>query len=618
MKKLFYGFILFLAIFLVGCNEEEIKPELDVALKEVSLIVNQEYKIKPIINTKDLVIFNSENEEIASVDDNGLVTAISGGEVNINVGIANFPDIVVKVKFIIFSSQISISGPNTVIAGETINITAVDILDTGNGVYWVSLNPKIAKISDDGLITALKPGVAHFQVFSSENGEFLEFEIIVEEATVEKIELIANIANEKIKTTASLELTHEVFPKAALQDIIWSSSNESIATINEFGIVTIYGFGIVTFTAKSVQDHNIKTDYQVEIYWDPLDLLDYLALEKTLYQKGVTAYGGTNYKVDVLGSVSNYYFGEYPFTKKLTPSGLGNMPELLMARSDVQFITVHDTGNTSPSANAQMHANYMYTGSGGAQTSWHYSVGADGIWQQIENNYAAWHAGSGSNNFLLTNTGVKAISLEKPKLDIDSLGFYTLNGERTTILAPKNGTTILSAKDINQYGVYMEIGENGNWYLNHSYFNSTYKLISNGGGNYNSISMETMVNSGSDLYLTWHYAAKLTARLLVEFDLGLERVMFHHHFSGKNCPQTLRENGLIPNFLKLVEAEYLAEKFLKGYEITFITNNPDIISQTGRVIKAPSVDTKVSYLINIKDNNGYDMSKYFYITVPAK
>jgi hypothetical protein len=46
-----------------------------------------------------------------------------------------------------------------------------------------------------------------------------------------------------------------------------------------------------------------------------------------------------------------------------------------------------------------MHADYQYGGSGGNQTSWHYTVDADEVWQSFADDRACWHAGHRTGNY---------------------------------------------------------------------------------------------------------------------------------------------------------------------------------------------------------------------------
>ena len=119
----------------------------------------------------------------------------------------------------------------------------------------------------------------------------------------------------------------------------------------------------------------------------------------------------------------------------------------------------------------------------------------------------------------------------------------------------KDDGTIPTTADINDEGIRLVI-EDGKYFIGDTWWSSTYKKISNTGGNCNSIGIETMVNQGSDLYMTWQRTAKLVAHLLVDYHLSVDDVKPHHYFSGKNCPETMRNNGLWDNFIELVKAEY--------------------------------------------------------------
>ena len=56
------------------------------------------------------------------------------------------------------------------------------------------------------------------------------------------------------------------------------------------------------------------------------------------------------------------------------------------------YITIHETGNTNETANAQAHANLQKRG---YPASWHYQIDQDEIIQSFPHNYQLWHAGDG-------------------------------------------------------------------------------------------------------------------------------------------------------------------------------------------------------------------------------
>lgn len=77
-----------------------------------------------------------------------------------------------------------------------------------------------------------------------------------------------------------------------------------------------------------------------------------------------------------------------------------------------------------------------------------------------------------------------------------------------------------------------------------------------GGGNMASIGIEICVNPDGDFNKSMDNAAWLTAKLLKENNLTISAVKQHHDFSGKNCPQTIREKGLWNSFLTTVKKYY--------------------------------------------------------------
>jgi len=77
---------------------------------------------------------------------------------------------------------------------------------------------------------------------------------------------------------------------------------------------------------------------------------------------------------------------------------------------------------------------------------------------------------------------------------------------------------------------------------------------SNGPGNRKSIAMEICENIDGDLSKAIDNAALLTAHLLQQFNLGLDKIKQHYDWSGKNCPRIFRNNpGSWDGFLLKVE-----------------------------------------------------------------
>lgn len=361
------------------------------------------------------------------------------------------------------------------------------------------------------------------------------------------------------------------------------------------------------------------------------ELKNYLltTLEENVEVKNIELFGYQyKYNKDIIKSVSKYWFKEHTVEEMIAPlnseSENDNRPGTI--KESTQYVVVHDTASSAPTANEYAHARYVSNGGGG--TSWHYSVGDNASIHQIPDNEVAYHAGDSlSVRFELFKTGVFGTS-EFPSIEIKD-GYYYIDGVKSKVLSPivtfiNNGEKLvyasdgipqgtkapddakegdkleISTKDINDAGLRIDLID-GEYYMAPTYYNATYKKISNRGGNRNSIGIETMINEGSNPIRTWHRCAKLVAHLLVENNLDVTRVKPHHFFSGKDCPMTLRRNKLYSYFMDCVKVEY--EILLKYNDIKiYLKPLSKGINEEG-IIELNDVEKEVKYLIVLKKDN---------------
>ena len=83
----------------------------------------------------------------------------------------------------------------------------------------------------------------------------------------------------------------------------------------------------------------------------------------------------------------------FNYIKDLIRVGRFNRPGNKMSP---EYITIHDTANTSPGANALMHARYLKTVT--KEVSWHYTVDDTTVVQHLLWNEVGWHAGNSQGN----------------------------------------------------------------------------------------------------------------------------------------------------------------------------------------------------------------------------
>lgn len=317
--------------------------------------------------------------------------------------------------------------------------------------------------------------------------------------------------------------------------------------------------------------------------------------------KNITVYGWQKtYNHTLVGSVSNYLFEDFSIIENIAPITNENRDG---RKRKKYYITVHDTGDSNALHSARFWSDTVKNQcweEGEYKASYQYVVGNDGIYHQIPDDEIAYHAGDSTKyDYCLYDTGVTGTNKD-PAITISTDGYYVIDGNKTTVKSPNDDNHNLSTIDINTEGILCKLIDE-KYYIGETYYNSSFKYIANRGGNNNSIGIESCINEGTDIYLTWQRTAKLVAHLLVDNNLSIDDVKQHHYFSGKNCPQTMRMNDMWNHFLSLVSFEKDMYLFLKeGYVIQLLPET-DLINNNGR-LTIPLNQTTLSYTIRtIKD-----------------
>ena len=479
---------------------------------------------------------------------------------------------------------------------------------TNKKVGFSSSNPRAATVTSAGILNALSAGTTTITVYSMADNTVKDtFTISVK--PVERIELrYEGNAVLKAGDTLQIEATYTGENTAAMT---FESSDTNVATVDGTGLVTAVADGNVTITAK-VGEKAATIGLTVKDTSTLSGLLQLLVannngvvMDETFKYIGSDD-GSADYEHEVYGSVNNYWAGTLPsVTRNMLDLSAnhkagGNGNDEMKA---LEWIVIHDTAGSGSTSTARANSGWC-TNTSNTGSSWHYTIGNDGIYQQMEENIIAWHAGDGTEwatadvNYSTTwhDTGV-AYEGDRPTVTCGDDGYFYINGKKSLVQYPtKAGVT----PHINTVGLVCVKGENGNYKIPTTWISESYgNTICARGGNNNGIGIETAVNMGSDVYLTWQYTAKFVADILVRHNLGADRVFFHNNFSNKKCPNTMITAGLVDTFLKLVYAEYEVAKNYSDYTITFTSNNPEIVDNTGRIVKAPDYTTNVSYTITV-------------------
>lgn len=222
-------------------------------------------------DSKTEVEWSSSDESVATVDETGSVTAVAAGEATITATV----------------KDTELSAACTVMVKVTANeLTVPDVLeiklndtDSGalNAVYtpddatnvsvrYVSDDEAIATVDETGKVTAHAPSECDITSTLLQDGAEIAVKTThvnafyaVEGITLDKTEGILNVGN-------TVTITVTVAPEEATNPAVtWSSSDESVATVDETGKITAVAVGNATITATSEDDSSVSAGYELTV-----------------------------------------------------------------------------------------------------------------------------------------------------------------------------------------------------------------------------------------------------------------------------------------------------------------------------------------------------------------
>ena len=261
---------------------EAVEAEFDKEYLWVGEIGNVSYTVLPEDTTDKSVTFTSEDEAIATVDENGVVTAIGAGEVKITVATTDgraSAEVTVEVRQQVEGIELT-ETEKTVSVDDVFDLTATILpADAYNkGIEWKSSDDTVLAV-EDGKVTALKTGEATITAVSAENGEIKAECKITVIRMAEAVE--AEFDKEYLWVGEIGNVSYTVLPEDTTdKSVTFTSEDEAIATVDEKGVVTAIGAGEVKITVATT-DGRASAEITVEIR-QQVEGIEFTETEKTV------------------------------------------------------------------------------------------------------------------------------------------------------------------------------------------------------------------------------------------------------------------------------------------------------------------------------------------------
>lgn len=243
------------------CTDQVKDYTLTPAHKE--LYVGDNYTIAPVFDPKDVtektIHYYSSDEAVATVDDNGVVNGISEGSAVI-VGRSEDGNIVRTCTVTVVKPPVPVKDftvepkEQEVRVGSTFYITPVFTpADASNQkVIYKSADDKIATVDENGLVTGIAIGETTIICQSVEGNIIATCQVTVLKAYVNVINFNITPTQQEVETGSTFQITPIFTPADATnQKVTYQSSDPSVATVDEKGVVTAVKKGTVTIICQS-------------------------------------------------------------------------------------------------------------------------------------------------------------------------------------------------------------------------------------------------------------------------------------------------------------------------------------------------------------------------------
>ncbi len=233
---------------------------------ELTLVEGEEEKlavsVTPENATDKSVVWESGNESVATVSQEGLVTAVGEGKATITVktndgGFSASCEVTVNKKVIAVTGVKLSAASMTLREGEkgTLTATVEPANATNKNVEWWTSDLDVVSVistsgGSNGYVEARKAGKAMVTV-KTEDGEFsASCEITVEKKEVPVTGIALEQSSLLLPVGCTYTIKAHVQPSNATdQNVKWGSSNGGVATVDQTGKVTAVAAGTVDILA---------------------------------------------------------------------------------------------------------------------------------------------------------------------------------------------------------------------------------------------------------------------------------------------------------------------------------------------------------------------------------
>lgn len=216
------------------------------------------------------VTWTSSDAAVATVDQNGNVTAVADGVATITAAVGNMTATCeVTVKEIPLESIALDKETLELVKGASDTLTVQYNPETttdDKGVTWTTSDVSVATV-ENGVVTAVGTGTATITATSVMGDDITDSCEVTVTSPLQSLTLTADRTTDDLEVGDTVNLTVGYNPEDTTDEkgVTWTSSDENVATVDENGVVTAVAGGTATITATSVANENIAVTCNIKV-----------------------------------------------------------------------------------------------------------------------------------------------------------------------------------------------------------------------------------------------------------------------------------------------------------------------------------------------------------------
>ena len=240
---------------------------LPVILLSVKKALGLRVQVLPRTVRNKKVTLTVDNEEAVRVKGTQ-VAGLKPGEAVLTIASEEDPSAVLQYRIVVVQpvTRITLNAPKTLAAGASVALEAACLPEDASvkRVVWSSAAEDIATVDENGTVTGLKRGNARISAVAADGSNIranvsIQITQSPEEITLDKTDVTIDV-----KRNATLKPT--VLPAAANnKKVIWSSSDESVATVNASGRITAVALGDCEIICTSQEAETVQARASVHV-----------------------------------------------------------------------------------------------------------------------------------------------------------------------------------------------------------------------------------------------------------------------------------------------------------------------------------------------------------------